>query len=580
MARCISMHSDKEEWNAAEAKVAACLQRLPDEFAFRWGHYYHLEGTGGEGDFLVFGPGSALLVLEVKGGAVTYDPKTRQYATNKKECPLIQRDRVCRGVVRAVQKEAQKCRLTAPYIHRGLGLPDVRIPHDGGFYQEMPREGILDANDLENFSLWWEKNVLPLSRVKKESEAAVKEMVFSLYFSELRGGATKRDLDFVDRSLERMSAAQYELLDALEENPRLAFSGGPGTGKTWLLFEQAFRWAKEGKRVLFLTYNLGLEVAVRALMGRSSAGQIDVYSYESLARQMYEKAGETFPEVKLADRAEVSNIFNALVPRLLREVVGKLGDGEKYDALVVDEAQDHDTEYHPEVGADERNGGWWEIYRSLLRGEPSLAIGYDVCQRHFARDASKFEIGKIAGLFPGLCKVRLRNPVRYTHSLIEYFRRLEDADTREILRDMKSGDEIVAGESPIFEEAGSDAEEKSAVGRLLAGWCKNAYERCAPQEVLILYPTSRFRPKWMDSEKINGIPLARAGVSGVLLSSIQKAKGLESRAVIVVGFPAWEKLGKAPFGAKVSFVLGVTRARQLLGVVQRTDIAPELLSIS
>jgi hypothetical protein len=49
--------------------------------------------------------------------------------------------------------------------------------------------------------------------------------------------------------------------------------------------------------------------------------------------------------------------------------------------------------------------------------------------------------------------------------------------------------------------------------------------------------------------------------------SINRAKGLERRAIILTGLPAWEECAKEKYQAR-TFVLGATRAQQLLAVLQ------------
>jgi hypothetical protein len=54
--------------------------------------------------------------------------------------------------------------------------------------------------------------------------------------------------------------------------------------------------------------------------------------------------------------------------------------------------------------------------------------------------------------------------------------------------------------------------------------------------------------------------------------SINKAKGLERRGVVVVGLPDWSEASRNEYKAK-TFIQGVTRAQQLLAVITRTPTA-------
>jgi hypothetical protein len=64
-----------------------------------------------------------------------------------------------------------------------------------------------------------------------------------------------------------------------------------------------------------------------------------------------------------------------------------------------------------------------------------------------------------------------------------------------------------------------------------------------------------------------GDPAAQPG-DAILAVSINRAKGLDRRAVVVTGVPSWEEASQDAYAAK-TFVQGVTRARQLLAVVAR-----------
>lgn len=61
--------------------------------------------------------------------------------------------------------------------------------------------------------------------------------------------------------------------------------------------------------------------------------------------------------------------------------------------------------------------------------------------------------------------------------------------------------------------------------------------------------------------------LATRHGDSVACFSINRAKGLERRALILTGLPAWEECAKNDYQAR-TFVLGATRAQQLLAVIK------------
>jgi superfamily II DNA or RNA helicase len=78
----------------------------------------------------------------------------------------------------------------------------------------------------------------------------------------------KRFVTETDRILLRQTIAEYQVLDLLRDNRQLIVKGGPGSGKTWLALEQAFRYAEEGLQVLLLCYNVALAEQLSALVAK------------------------------------------------------------------------------------------------------------------------------------------------------------------------------------------------------------------------------------------------------------------------------------------------------------------------
>jgi hypothetical protein len=89
-----------------------------------------------------------------------------------------------------------------------------------------------------------------------------------------------------------------QILDMLRDNRQLVVQGGPGSGKTWLALEQAFRYADEGLRVLLLCYNIALADQLSALVAKRKLkkGEVIVRSWAALARELFETVGLEWDE--------------------------------------------------------------------------------------------------------------------------------------------------------------------------------------------------------------------------------------------------------------------------------------------
>ncbi len=559
--------------NEAEAKVADALMKLGDGFAIRWGFYYANENGSvqGEGDFLVLGPDGNVLHIEVKGGRCEFDPKTGRWDTADGKSPIVQRDKVWEQVLGMLKRQSVVGNRVEPMVLRMVGLPEVEIPHTVPVYQNLPREGILDKTDLDGIGDWWKKQF-----IKKWKNVEERRAVFLEVFApQLQAGASRVVLSLTEQQLERHTTARFELLDALAQNEQFLFRGGPGTGKTWFALEQAFRWAREGKRVLFLCFNLHLAEMLNNFIICKKIEGIEVYSYEALAMRLYELAGENFPKVDGQDREVAKRFYEVDMPSKLREIVSLLEDEHRFDSLVVDEAQDHDTRFHADVGASEDAPGWWELYAGLLKrgSDAQVALFYDKFQRHHARQAEQFNPERLRGLFPHMVRVRLKRTMRYTRQILDFLRGMEHPEIDELLLDMDVHSSLPEGTEPVMDEARSVGQEKTLVGKWVSDWCKKG--DCKPEDLLILYPTSAYRPDWLNEEKVNGLPLAGPErVGGIRSSSVHKAKGLEAQAVILIGFPPRTEMlsASAPKGSVFTWFMGESRARQLLAIVERTDL--------
>ena len=170
----------------------------------------------------------------------------------------------------------------------------------------------------------------------------------------------------------RLTAAQANLLKVTRLLPRLEIRGGAGSGKTVLAMQQAGDLASgrllgQKKRVAVVCYSYGLATYLRRslLVGSASKRPSFVGTFEDLGRRwgitdFGSRDDSTFWEVDL--------------PRRMGEVASGLAHDQKFDAVIVDEAQDF---------ADD----WWTpLLRSLRDEETGGLYAYsDERQRVFAR---------------------------------------------------------------------------------------------------------------------------------------------------------------------------------------------------
>ena len=580
----------------SEQAVAAFFSVLGPEFRIRWGFLY--EDNGGvwrEGDFIIQGPDGHILVVEVKGGPCTVNPATGRWTTADGENPFNQLEAEWKGVLNPLRAAADEQGHATPFVEHVLALPDLTISPDQASYQGQPRLRILDHGDLTAFEKWWAARFSGRQLMCAPDEA--RRLFNGLYAASAPDEASSHTLDFAESVLEKHTRRRFEILDALEENSQLLVSGGPGTGKTWLAIEQAKRWAKRGRKVLFLCYNLELETYLRPVCRRASP-RIEVFSYESLAAHLLgdiRRASEMTSE-------EATTYFEQTLPGLLHDLVRAPGFQPPYDALVADEAQDHNT---GAAGSPLGLGGWWSIYFSLLKegAAAPVAIFHDRAQRLSLRSGA-FDPGALRDCLLQPVNLRLRHPVRYTRQLRRFISRLKCPATEDLLRDFHGTLPLPEGPEPEIHSLASPDEEGFKCAQIVKDWIDKGLAKC--HEIAVLYPSSRNPPAWLG--KIHGItfftptgtppspsatnipripnsiPNRNADVpigpqypkskiqnsssgDSIACYSINRAKGLERRAIILTGLPAWEECAKNDYQAR-TFVLGATRAQQLLALLQ------------
>ena len=349
----------------------AIKKNLPDEwYVFHSFDYVtrdlNRKRWDGEIDFLLYHPEKGMLVIEVKGGAISYrsgqwyqedrpiepveQAKHNKYAVMRllqdslhRSIPLKFAHCVCFpscGVEEVWPAEAQEIVLTGP------GLPYI-----GDFASKVLEDTPLPANLQGSISA--EEVLQVLSPVfeygKKLSERiGIEEKQFFLFTEQ-----------------------QCAILDALENFPRLQVRGCAGSGKTVMAVKKAERLAAQGMNVLLLCFNQLLAEHLRK----------EVKGHPSIkAAAFFEFCIELLKisEDQVGKYRSNPRLYSEVLPNLMREFLRRTCFC--YDAIVVDEGQD----FTPEA---------WNVI-SMLVGEGSpFYIFYDPDQNIFTRELKLPDFG-------------------------------------------------------------------------------------------------------------------------------------------------------------------------------------------
>ena len=565
------IHRPPKHSHPAEIRVAEVLKNLDDRWLVVWGYFYQdSRGNDREGDFLVLGPAGGLLVLEVKSKVPRHFGATGQWEGGETS-PLDQLMDEWSAVRRRL-----KDRGCGIWVTKALCCPEDQAPHDIETYQGLPRHLLLLQNDLADWLPTWLR--LFDDKVTQPMFPQLRRSVMQAFGEGSVPEAKRAFLDHTEQLFQRQLTTRFEVLDQLADNRHLLVRGGTGTGKTWHALEQAFRYAAACKNVLLLAYNLALVAQIKRLVAMRNAvgGTITVLGWEELFRELLTAAGAPMPVPAGRSTEEVRRFFEIELPatvlRLSRDPSAR-AKWPRFDALIVDEAQDHDTSWAQELGpSPSESGGWWDIYRMLLTdgGDAPASLFFDPSQRPPFRAPERFDPASLAAGWSQPALVRLHPAVRYTRPLWSFLRANRHEATGALIDALGKGDHLPEGPSPEVHTLHDPATARDLVEAILARWKRDGL--CEPEEVLILHKQSDIARCPLGKCRVlagrNLRECTETDVPGDTIrhTSINKAKGLDAKAVILLGLAPFTQITE-PFEAYTWF-MGASRARQLLAVLE------------
>jgi hypothetical protein len=374
-----------------------------------------------------------------------------------------------------------------------------------------------------------------------------------------------------DRLFDQFKATEFEILSMLQKNAHWMVEGGVGTGKTFLALKQAEWLAEqgEGQRVLFLAYNLLLAERLKRMAARLKLkrGQVEVLSWEELLAGIISAEGLNL-EIPTEREAQAAYFQKELPEYVAMALAG--GKVEPiYDALVVDEAQDHDTAL--DGGAD--GVGWWDWYLALLKqgsAEP-IAVFYDQAQRPDFRGAEKFDPEGLRSSLGGAVHIQLAKALRYTLPIFQYLKGLRAPGTARLGDCIEAHEHLPAG-MDVVERTATKESTTEVVEAIIADWKVKGL--CKPTDIAIIGPK-----KWLKNSSLGeGATLCGFAVADynedvigkISYIGAHRSKGMDFLAVILIDFQDFNELSKdeAKKDFQEAYFMAASRARQLLGIVE------------
>lgn len=366
MARMLPVLSD-EQLRALRSRAEArfyeeCRRQLPDDILVIYSlNWIYRDGRGslleGEADFTIVVPRSGVFAVEVKGGGVSFDAATGRWQSIDRRGNAHDIKDPFRQA--SNERHALKDQLLGHQLWRrwkgarltlghAVMLPDI---HDAQrlVSPDRQRDFIGIDTDITALVPWLARLEAFWTRANDDALTPqgvrlVEEILCSSV--EVRP-ALRAVLDAAEQARIRLTTNQARVLRIIGNRKRAVIAGGAGTGKTLIAVQKARQIAEAAQSVLLLCYNRPLADALAA--GVADLPSITVLSFHQLCDRRIAEARQKIGVDLLAEAqaaypgAGDKHLFEVQMPFALARSNEVLDT--KYDALVVDEAQDFSDDY-------------------------------------------------------------------------------------------------------------------------------------------------------------------------------------------------------------------------------------------
>lgn len=345
--REIPTYVEQNPLRSAECRVFRLLEnQLEDQFHVFYSRPWlgltpEGEEIDGEADFVVAHPTFGIHVLEVKGGRVARDGATGTWTSTDRN-----------GIVHTIKDPGRQARQSKYYLLEklknargwesgfvGAGhsviLPDSADP-GSHLAPDLPRSAVAFAGELPRLGNWVS------DRMKSGFESDHRTVPLGSsglsVIDDVLAGSFRLNVPLAssmaaeDDRIDYLTEQQFFILDFFERNRRCAIEGGAGSGKTVLASELAYRRAEAGERVLLTCFNRPL--ARRLKRRLEDVNEVEVATFHAFRWSLIGAAGLSISQ---------SDSDSILLDSML-DAIAELGRP-SFDTIIVDEAQDFRPEW-------------------------------------------------------------------------------------------------------------------------------------------------------------------------------------------------------------------------------------------
>lgn len=482
----------------------------------------------GEIDFLYLDE-KYMLFLEVKGGEVKYDSLNNQWwvmGGTKAQDPFAQTLDSLFQVRDVLLPELFNSKSISNRIIFGYGIlfPECMKPKEFPLSArgtiEYSMDIVFDFNDLksknslvkyiENLKSYWDNR----NKYKNGNYGiSSKELAtISQYF--------RRDLHFrlpaVEilkkqyAEVERLTSVQMYSLDSIYLNPGkgVIISGGPGTGKTLLALELLKRKVKANKKTLFVCYNKNLAKVLNEKFKKLY--QIDNFKLVHI-HGLYE---ELFPHLRNDSDVKKEGYWHSILPIKVKEQLQAVPH-EKFDFLIIDEAQDLLNEYH------------FDVLNELLEcgfNSDNWAMFLDSFQNIYNPVANEY-LEFFKNVYPSVTTSLFLN-CRNTKSVVKLAARQSGFEEMPCFR------ELDLYKSQIKKYSVTDKDLIVSLNQTIAD--KINIDKIQPSQITVLCFTND-QKKYVLNANTKLVEFAAQKADSVTVSTIHSFKGLENDFILIIG---------------------------------------------
>ncbi len=504
----------------------------------------------GEADFLILHRQFGLMIVEVKGGEITLKGRTwyRHVKAGLKEIkdPVKQARRSLWALKKRITHICGERIADATVISMALGFPHCVFKDTPP--ADLPADAILTMDDLSSIEAGLARAFRAGGGGKRELSAEDFEAVRRALAPEFRIYEPLRvSVENNTETLTKLTRQQLQVLRGFDSNPRAVIEGVAGSGKTLLAMQRARSFAAKHRAVLFTCFNAELAKWLREELASDlveNGGKLAVWNFHRLASDLCKQAGVEF----VVNQQNPSKWWDEIAPDLLAGAAMDLfPDGQPFDAVVIDEAQDFSPSWWDALDyVWDSTGPIWAFLDKAqsLRREP---IDPPV------RGAFKFSLG-----------VNCRN----TRRIVACANSATDNTSEPFeLAPLGRPPKVITPPNP------------AAISGLVQQEIRSLLRdhRLQPQQIAIIGPSAKMKGPLAnvsavdDTSLVEDAAIWRQG-KGILCSTARSFKGLEADVVILCDYS-----GLGPLFTQSDLYVALTRARSHLVIVVHDRASREKL---